>query len=228
MTIRNKNNAEGAKTGRNGPSHRLREGLSAPPELQNVVREANQLPLSARSTDAPQKKLLEASLLLDVAEDGFDGGTPVAIDLPAFLRQQFALHALLGRQALRRASARRAALFLFEVVGDRYEQFRLLVFTHNEVLPAKVAGVCKRRRLLVSPLVRPVEPVFLIVHCVGLAQQSLDQRVEFPFFFLEFFVCPVPLKRRVRLHLRAAQSHRARFYQLLALTYPQHLREKPL
>src|ERR1017187_7135857 len=80
-------------------------GPSGPEQLEQVGRQAHQLPLAANIVQAAQAEAPEASSLLDLPEDRLDDRLAHLVNGPSGLGAQFVPHRLLRRCLDRRGLA---------------------------------------------------------------------------------------------------------------------------
>src|SRR3954447_25793104 len=78
-------------------------GVSAPPQLQQVVRPADHLPLALAIRQTTLLEPVASSARLGLAEYWLDDLAPLLVQLPTTLREQLAVHSLAVAQMTRDA-----------------------------------------------------------------------------------------------------------------------------
>src|SRR5512147_645626 len=120
-------------------------GLPAPPQLQQVVRPADQLSLALAVRQATTLEPADPPTRLGLAEHRLDDLTPLLVQPPATLRQKLALHPPARAQTTGDATPGRRCLPhllpLLPVLARRHEQLRSVGIGLLEVLLAAIPGI---------------------------------------------------------------------------------------
>jgi len=99
-------------------------GLSASPQLQQVMCGANQRPLAAAGFKSTPHEAVETSNILNLPEHRLDRSASPFVQFPASLGTKFSFHQLRRRQAQRYPTSRRSILHglsLLPILLRRYQ-----------------------------------------------------------------------------------------------------------